>query len=254
MTATMAIVEPTVDEVMGQIVSELGGALGVLLSGLGVRTGLWAGLAEAGPSTPAQLAETAGIAAPLVREWLRAQAAGGYLTYDASADTFAVPASVAIAMLHAPGGALLDACTSMFCSIGAGFDDYSEAFRTDGGYGWDRRTEEYMHGSDLFTRTALPDELVGAVLDELGTGLADGGSIADVGCGYAAPTIAVAAHFPNARVLGIDYHGESVAHAEAAARRAGLGERVRFEVASATDLPGTGYDTGHLLRLAARPR
>ena len=52
------------------------------------------------------------------------------------------------------------------------------------------------------------------------------------------PTLAVAAHFPAAKVLGIDYHDVSVAHARDAADRAGLGDRVRFEVAAATDLPG----------------
>jgi len=31
-----------------------------------------------------------------------------------------------------------------------------------------------------------------------------GGSVADVGCGYGAPTIAIAHMFPGSRVLGID--------------------------------------------------
>src|SRR6185503_5518876 len=100
---------------------------------------------------------------------------------------------------------------------------------------------EYLHGSDLLTRAALPAGLIGAVLDELGTSLGAGGSVADIGCGYGSPTIAVANHFPAARVLGIDYHDVSVAHARAAAQAAGIGDRVRFEVAAATDLPGSDY-------------
>jgi len=51
----------------------------------------------------------------------------------------------------------------------------------------------------------------------------------------------VAAHFPAAHVLGIDYSDVSVAHARQAANRAGLSDRVQFEVAAATDLPGGGY-------------
>ena len=51
----------------------------------------------------------------------------------------------------------------------------------------------------------------------------------------------MAAHFPAARVLGIDYHDVSVTHARKAAAEAGLSERARFEVAAATDLPGAGY-------------
>jgi SAM-dependent methyltransferase len=233
--------QPTVDNVMGQILGELGGSLGVLLNALGIRAGLWSAMAGEGPLTSAEVAKRTGLSAPLVREWLRAQAAGGYLTYEPATEAFTLPETVAAAMLHAPGGAMIDACTSMLCSIGAGFADFTEAFLGSGGYGWDRRTEEYLHGSDLLTRTVLPAELIGAVLDQLGTGLAGGGTVADVGCGYAAPTLAVAAHFPAAKVLGIDYHEVSVTHAREAADRAGLGDRVRFEVAAATDLPGAGY-------------
>jgi hypothetical protein len=46
---------------MGQILDELGGSLGVLLSGLGIRTGLWAALAEAGRLTPVELSERSGV-------------------------------------------------------------------------------------------------------------------------------------------------------------------------------------------------
>jgi SAM-dependent methyltransferase len=242
MTETLAgtRTEPTVDEVMGQILTELGGSLGVLLSGLGVRTGLWAALAGAGPLTPAEVAERTGVAEPLAREWLRAQAAAGYLRYDPVSGAFTLPEAVAGAMLG-PGGAMIDACTSMFSSMGAGFAEFTEAFRGGAGFGWDRRTADYWHGSDMLTRTALPAELIGAVLDQLGTGLGGGGSVADVGCGYGAPTLAVAAHFPAARVLGIDYHDVSVAHARKVAAEAGLSSRLRFEVAAATDLPGSGY-------------
>ena len=233
--------EPTVDDVMAQIFSELGGSVGVLLSALGVRTGLWAALADAGPLSPAELCARTGVAQPLAREWLRAQAAAGYLRYDPSTGRFTLPEAVGVAFLKAPGGAMVDACTHMLCSMGAGFAEFTEAFRGNGGFGWVRRTEEYLEGSDLLTRAALPAELIGAIVDNIDTRLASGGSIADIGCGYGSPTLAVGAHFPAAHVLGIDYSDVSVAHARQAANRAGLSDRVQFEVAAATDLPGSGY-------------
>lgn len=243
MTTSQATeVEPTVDAVMGQILGELGGSLGVLLSALGVRAGIWEALSGRGPLTPAEVADRTGVAEPVTREWLRSQAAAGYLRYDSAIDAFTLPEAVAVAMLHAPGGAMIDACTSMLCSMGAGFEAFTEAFRTGAGFGWDQRTAQYWHGSDLLTRTVLPPELIGAILDQVSTTLAAGGAVADVGCGYGSPTLAVAGHFPAARVLGIDYHDVSIAQARAAAARAGLGERVRFEVAAATDLPGSDYD------------
>jgi SAM-dependent methyltransferase len=73
------------------------------------------------------------------------------------------------------------------------------------------------------------------------TVLATGGMVADVGCGYGTPTLAIAGLFPSAQVLGVDYHDASIAHSRAEAARSGVGN-VRFEVAAAAGLPGQGYD------------
>ena len=236
--------ERTPEAVVGQLVQELGGSLGVLLTALGNRTGLWAALAGAGPLTAAELAERTELDETLVREWCRAQAAGGYLSYAPAGETFRLPEAVAAALVHGPGGAMVDACTEMFCSLGAGFDEFTAAFRAGGGFGWHRHDARFWRGSDALTRVALPAELIGAALEQLGpvtSALTEGASVLDVGSGYGTPTIALAQHFPAARVLGIDYHDASVAQARRAAAAAGVADRVRFEVGSAADLPGSGY-------------
>ena len=237
-----------VEAVMGKIVVELGAALGVLLTSLGTRSGLWAALAGAGPLTTAEVAAKVSVDPALVREWLRAQAAGGYLEYDPATETFTMPDAVAAAIQDGPGGALVDACATMMSSMGEGFGAFSEAFCAGEGFGWHQRTAEHWHGTDAFTRVALPTELVGAAIAELAdvaAVLAAGGSVVDVGCGYGAPTMGIAALYPAADVLGIDYHDASIAHARAEAAGAGV-DNVRFEVAAATELPldelGEGYD------------
>jgi hypothetical protein len=48
--------------------------------------------------------------------------------------------------------------------------------------------------------------------------------------------------FPKSTFVGFDYHEASIQAARARARDAGVGDRVRFEVARSTDFPGTGYD------------
>jgi SAM-dependent methyltransferase len=237
-----------VEEQMGKIVTELGAALGVLLTSLGTRSGLWAALAGAGPLTTAEVAAKVSVDPSLVREWLRAQAAGGYLEYDPVTGTFTLPDAVAAAICHGPGGALVDAAATMFSSMGEGFAAFSEAFSTGQGFGWHQRTAAHWHGTDAFTRVALPAELIEAAIGEMAgvaAVLAAGGSVADVGCGYGTPTMAIAALFPAARILGIDYHDASIAHSRAEAARRGAGPgagTVRFEVAAASGLPGHGYD------------
>ena len=112
-----------VEAQMGKIMTELGGALGVLLTSLGTRSGLWAALAGAGPLTTEEVAAKVLVDPALVREWLRAQAAGGYLDYDPVGETFQLPDAVAAAIHEGPGGALVDAAATMMSSMGEGFGD-----------------------------------------------------------------------------------------------------------------------------------
>ena len=235
--------EAAVEAQMGKIMTELGAALGVLLTSLGVRSGLWAALAGAGPLSAAEVTERVNVDPSLVREWLRAQAAGDYLTYDPQAETFTLPDDVAAAIVFGPGGALVDAAAMMMSSMGAGFPAFSEAFSSGSGFGWHERTAEHWHGTDAFTRVALPTDVIAAAIDELAdvpAALSAGGSVADVGCGYGAPTLAIAGLFPTAQVTGFDYHDASIAHARSVAAEAGSG--TKFEVVAATELPTAGYD------------
>ena len=100
------------------------------------------------PLTTADVAAKVSVDPSLVREWLRAQAAGGYLDYDAAHGTFTLPDPVAAALYYGPGGALVDAGATMLSSMGEGFDAFSEAFGTGQGFGWHQRTAEPLarHG------------------------------------------------------------------------------------------------------------
>lgn len=240
----MTTVPESPETVVERIGEELAAGLGVVLTGLGVRCGLWAALRGAGPLTAAEAARRTGLIEPYVREWLRAQAAGGYLSYDPDGDRFALPEPVAVALLDGPCGAMVDACLDMFGSITGGLPAFQEAFRAGRGFGWHERDVAHWRGTDALTRVLLPPGILAAAvsaLDGVPDALRAGSSVADVGCGYGAPTIMVAEAFPSARVTGFDYHDTSVDAARTAAAAAGVADRVRFEVATATDFPGGGY-------------
>ena len=177
-------------------------------------------------------------------------------TTTRSAETFQLPDAVAAAIHDGPGGALVDAAATMMSSMGEGFGAFSEAFSTGRGFGWHQRTAEHWHGTDAFTRVALPTDLIAAAIDQLGdvaSALTGGGSVVDVGCGYGTPTLGIAELYPAATVLGIDYHDASIAHARAEAAATGVGN-ARFEVVAATELAGRRLRPDHLLRLVARHR
>ena len=180
----------------GQDRDRAGRRAGRVLTSLGTRSGLWAALAGAGPLTTEEVAAKVLVDPALVREWLRAQAAGGYLDYDPVRGTFQLPDAVAAAIHEGPGGALVDAAATMMSSMGEGFGAFSEAFSTGQGFGWHQRSAEHWHGTDAFTRVALPTELIAAAIDQLGdvaSALTGGGSVVDVGCGYGTPTLGIAA-------------------------------------------------------------
>jgi hypothetical protein len=229
-----------VEAQMGKIVTELGAALGVLLISLGIRSGLWAALADAGPLTTADVAARVSVERSLVREWLRAQAAGGYLEYDAANETFTLPDAVAAAICYGPGGALVDACATMLSSMGEGFAAFSEAFSVGQGFGWHQRTAGHWHGTDAFTRVALPAELIETAIGAMpgvAAVLAAGGTVADVG--GAGP----GHRLPRRLDCPLPRRGRPQRRQQRAVRGRGRGRPAR-----------QGLRPDHLLRLPARPR
>ncbi|MGB6740226.1 MAG: class I SAM-dependent methyltransferase [Candidatus Cybelea sp.] len=69
-----------------------------------------------------------------------------------------------------------------------------------------------------------------------------GATVADLGCGYGSSTILMAQAYRMSRFLGYDYHAASIESAREAAKRAGVADRVSFEVASAEAMPPEQFD------------
>jgi SAM-dependent methyltransferase len=227
---------------MGQLIADLAATSGMLLTLVGVRIGLWEALA-AGPASPGELADRASASEPYLREWLRSQAAAGYVVYEPATGRYGMPAAVAAVMAGEPLRDLVEGTGLQAAAQWSGLARYEEAFRTGRGIGWDEHGPAHSRGMDLISRAvvvpALADWL--PALDEVAASLEAGGSVADVGCGYGAPTIAIARAFPRSRVLGIDVDDASVAQARKAAADAGVAGRARFEVADAAALPAGEY-------------
>ena len=119
------------------------------------------------------------------------------------------------------------------------------AFRTGLGLGWHEHDEALFHGTERFFRPGYAANLVSSwipSIEGLESRLRAGAVVADVGCGHGASTLIMAGAFPASRFIGFDYHEPSVRRAREAARRAGLQERVSFEVAGAKAYPGRDYD------------
>ncbi|HEX4945274.1 MAG TPA: SAM-dependent methyltransferase, partial [Blastocatellia bacterium] len=74
----MAVNEDKLNQLLGRFVTDFGAAFHAGLVVIGERLRLYKALAEAGPLTSGELAERTDTNERYVREWLNAQAAGGY--------------------------------------------------------------------------------------------------------------------------------------------------------------------------------
>ncbi|MDN5931588.1 MAG: SAM-dependent methyltransferase, partial [Pseudonocardia sp.] len=83
----MTLDQSALDDFLGRFVTDLGATAAAASVVIGHRLGLYRALAE-GPASPAELADRTGTQVRPVTEWLRGQAAGGYVTYDAGTDHF----------------------------------------------------------------------------------------------------------------------------------------------------------------------
>ena len=232
-----------VGAVLGRLVGDFAATAGVIMTALGLRLGLWDALA-AGAAPAETVAERAGAAVPYVREWLRSQAAAGYVEYDPVAGTFALAPGVAAVLGAGALSGLTGGVAAQFRVWWSELERYEEAFRTGRGISWGALPAGHAEGMDLITRAVVAPALVAdwlPALDGVAARLSAGAAVADVGCGYGAPTIAMAKAFPASAFTGFDVDDASVARARKAALAAGVAERVSFEVAAA-EVPGGPYD------------
>jgi SAM-dependent methyltransferase len=241
----MAVSEAAVQEFVNKAFGDIGGALTASLVVVGDRLGLYRALAAAGPLTPAELAKRTETTERYVREWCSAQAASGYLTYDAKSGRYTLPEAHAVALTDEESPA---------CVLG-GFQGMTaatritpkiiDAFRTGAGVGWHEHDPNLFEGVERFFRPGYNAHLVGEWIPSLRgvkEKLEKGATVADVGCGHGASTIIMAKAFPKSTFVGFDYHQASIDAARERARAAGVADRVRFEVGSAQEFPGGGYD------------
>jgi ubiquinone/menaquinone biosynthesis C-methylase UbiE len=240
----MTVDEGRLNEFLGRFVGDLGATVAAGAVVLGDRLGLYRGLA-AGPATAAELAERTGTDTRYVTEWLRGQAAGGYVTYDAGADSFSLTDEQAFALTDPDGPVFLPGAFQLALGALRAEPRIEAAFRTGAGLSWGDQDGDVFDGCERFFRPGYAASLTTAwipALDGVEAKLRAGASVADVGCGHGASTVLMAQAYPESRFAGSDLHEGSIEEARKRAADAGVSDRVSFAVAGAQDFAGGGYD------------
>jgi 2-polyprenyl-3-methyl-5-hydroxy-6-metoxy-1,4-benzoquinol methylase len=240
----MAIDENKVNEMLGRFVGDLGATITAGGVVIGHNLGLYRALAG-GPATPGELAQKTGTNERYIAEWLRGQAAGGYVTCDPATETYSLTEEQAFVMADPDGGVYAPGAFILALGALRAEPRITEAVRSGAGMGWHEHDQDVFTGTEQFFRPGYIANLVPnwiPALDGVEDKLRAGAKVADVGCGLGASSVLLATEYPSSHVTGSDYHEGSIELAHKRAADAGVADRTSFEVASAQTFSGQGYD------------
>jgi len=242
----MAINEEKLNQFLGTCVSDFGATMHAGLVVIGESLGLYKAMNKAGKAlTPAELADATQTNARYVREWLNAQAAGGYVSYDAENQTYFLSEEQAFALADETSPAYLPGAFLLAVSALRAVPTLTERFRTGEGFGWHEHDAGLFRGTEMFFRPGYAANLISSwipALEGVEEKLKAGARVADIGCGLGASTVLMAQAYPNSTFTGFDYHDKSIELARQRAVEGNVSERVSFEVAKAKDFGGGDYD------------
>ncbi|MGC2399728.1 MAG: class I SAM-dependent methyltransferase [Acidobacteriaceae bacterium] len=233
------------DALLGKAIVDFGATFHAALVGVGDRLGLYKALASLGPQTPAELAKHTGTTERYVREWLCNQAAGGYVTYDATCGKFHLTDEQAFTLANEASPAFLPGMFQAALAAIKADERITERFKTGEGMGWHEHAPELFVGTERFFRPGYAANLITSwipALEEVQEKLTRGAMVADVGCGLGASTILMANSYPRSKFFGFDYHDKSIEIAKQRSQDAGVADRIEFMIARAKEYPGANYD------------
>jgi hypothetical protein len=127
----MVMDEVKLREFIGKAVNDWGAAESALLTFVGDRLGLFKAVAEtSGGLTPEELATKTRTHPRMIREWLSAQAAGGFVSFNPSKGTYALPEELAFALTDDNGPANIVGFYQILAGLYKDQEKVIEAFDT----------------------------------------------------------------------------------------------------------------------------
>ena len=137
----MNVDEQKLQQFMGTVVGDLGGATTVLMTCLGDQLGLYGAMDGAGPMTAGMVARQTGCNEPLVQEWLDQQAAAGYVVHESGSATYTLPPEQAMALARRQSPVFVASGMFANAALFQRLDTIAAAFRSDVALAWDDRSD-----------------------------------------------------------------------------------------------------------------
>src|ERR1700691_4510692 len=224
--------EKKLHEFVGKMLGDLGGAFSVRTVRIGLRLGLFDALYEGGQATAGELAKRAGgLTERYVREWALAQAANGFVDYDAASGKFSLSPHQAMVFAVKDSPVYLAGAFDLVAAMIEGESKVEASFRTGSGVRWGDSAGCLFCATGAFFRPGYVNNIAQNWLpafEGVEARLKSGAQGADVGCGVGFSTLLMAKAFPKSEFVGYDFHAPSVEEPNRHAATHGLGGRVSF--------------------------
>ena len=242
-----AIDQNKIQQFMNKAVGDIAGSSTAMLVIIGERLGLYRAMAQANsPISVKELADKTGTVERLVGEWLANQVASGYIEYDPSSRKYRLPPEHALALADENSPIYLQGIFKAIKSYFKDEEEFLKMFRGERNLSWMDHNPFMAEGFAEFFKSGYIGNLINSWIPALDNGkvlekLKKGAKVADVGCGFGITTLMMAKAYPNSTFIGFDFHKESIEKANASAKKENA-NNVKFEVSSASEFPGSGYD------------
>ncbi|HTW89249.1 MAG TPA: methyltransferase domain-containing protein [Candidatus Binataceae bacterium] len=228
-----------------EVVADAGGAMHAALCYIGDRLGIFKAMMDSGAMTADQLAARTGLKTRYLREWLGAMAAAHYVDYDRDAQTFILGPEYAAALADEDSPFFVASYFQMAQAAMTVAPKVAEAFAKGGGVTQAEYPPSLFEAFERNSGTRYKHKLLHKWLPSMPQvvdALEAGGTMVDIGCGGGRAAIMIAQAFTRARVVGLDLHRESIERARRRAAKAGLSDRVVFEVGEGSELAPENFD------------
>lgn len=236
-----------IQQFMNKAIGDIAGSSTAMLIIIGERLGLYRAMEEANsPVSVKELAEKTGTVERLLREWLANQVASGYIEYDPSSRKYRFPPEHALALSDENSPIYLQGIFKAIKSYFKDEEEFLKMFRGERTLSWMDHNSSMAEGFAEFFKSGYIGNLINSWIPALDNGnilekLKKGAKVADVGCGFGITTLMMAKTYPNSSFTGFDFHKESIEKAKESAKKEKI-NNVKFEVSSASEFPGSGYD------------
>ena len=216
----MGVDKEKAKQALDKVYRDMAGAMTAGMVYVGIKTGLWKTLQGRGPLPASEVVKLSGLQPRYVEEWLKGMVAAGYLDYDPSGETYALPEEHAYFLASDDTDHFVGGLFAMVPPVMRIAPDVVRAFSEGGGVPFERFGPECVEAIELINGgqydTRFTDYWMKSVPQAVER-LSAGGRALDVGCGSGRVCIALAKAFPKAEIIGIDPDAESIRRAKAAA-------------------------------------